>query len=138
MDVEVTQSSQKLSDHFFCDDSMKTTIVLCIALFAMSSQSHSQNLSSHKWVDRLILILNEDTTNSTFQDQIEELYSDQRAFENRKLVIYTVLPDKFKRDDRDNQGWVESDELYSEYKNNANSFEILLIGLMSIQPSKVG
>lgn len=95
----------------------------------MIQHSKAQNLSSHQWEDRLILILTDDTNNTTYQKQIHELYSDQQGLEDRKLVIYTILPDKFNRDDEENQEWIDSDELYSEYKKSEDSFEILLIGL---------
>lgn len=95
----------------------------------MSSHSLSQDLSSHQWEDRLVLILTDDTDNSTYQDQINELYSDKQGLEDRKLVIYTVLPNKIKRDDMPNQGWIESGELNNEYKKSEEPFEILLIGL---------
>lgn len=92
-------------------------------------KTQSQDLSSHQWGDRLILILIDDTSNTVYKNQIDELHSDQQGLEDRKLVIYTVLPDRFKRDDRPNRGWIKSDELYSEYNQNEESFEILLIGL---------
>lgn len=89
----------------------------------------AQDLSSHQWEDRLILILTDDTSNTTYQDQIEELYADPEGLEDRKLVIYTILPDRFSRYSTDELNWVLSNELYSEYKTRNNSFEVLLIGL---------
>jgi len=91
--------------------------------------SYSQELSSHQWEDRLILILTVDTSSTVYQNQIEELYSDKKGLNDRKLVIYTVLPKKFKRDNRENQGWIQSTELYAEYKQSDKPFEILVIGL---------
>jgi len=108
---------------------MKTTLLLFITLFAMSIHSQSQNLSSHQWEHRLILILTDDTSSTVYQNQIEELYSDKKGLNDRKLVIYTVLPKKFKRDNRENQGWIQSTELYAEYKQSDKPFEILVIGL---------
>jgi hypothetical protein len=108
---------------------MKITLLLFLTFIAMSMNSQSQDLSSHQWEDRLVLILTDDTTNKIYQDQIEELYSDQQGLENRKLVIYTVLSEKFMRDDMPDLGWVESEKLYSDYKSSEKTFEILLIGL---------
>lgn len=95
----------------------------------MSTNSQVQDLSSHQWEDRLILILTENTANETYQQQLDELYSDQQGLEDRKLVIYTVLPNQFKRDEETDQGWIKSGELHSNYKESDDSFEILLIGL---------
>ncbi len=108
---------------------MKTKLLLFITAFSMCLNSQSQDLSSHQWKDRLILILVDDASNATYQKQIEELHSDEQGLQDRKLLIYTVLPDKFKRSDIPNQGWTESGELYSEYKKSRQPFEIVLIGL---------
>lgn len=108
---------------------MKTLLLLFTIFFAMSMNSQSQDISSHQWEDRLILILTDDTNNSIYQEQIEELYLNPEGLNDRKLVIYTVLPNKFMRDDRESQGWITSDELYLKYKKSEGSFEILLIGL---------
>jgi len=40
-----------------------------------------------------------------------------------------VLPEKFKRENRENQGWIQSSELFAEYKQSDKTFEIMLIGL---------
>ena len=91
--------------------------------------SQSQDLSSHQWEDRLVLILAEDTSDEIYQNQIKELYSDKPGLKARKLVIYSALPKKYKRDDRLEEGWFESGELYTYYKKTDGPFEILLIGL---------
>lgn len=108
---------------------MKTLLLLFITIFATTMNAQSQDLSSHQWEDRLVLILTDDTSSTIYQEQTEELYSDLNGLKDRKLVIYTVLPNQFKRDDREKDGWIQSDDLYSEYKKSDESFEILLIGL---------
>lgn len=121
--------SPKLSRFFFCNESMKTMLLLFVTLIALSMNSQSQDLSSHQWEDRLILILTDDSSNTVYQKQVDELYSDQQGLNDRKLEIYTILSDKFKRDDRENLGWIPSTDLYDEYKQSDEPFEILLIGL---------
>lgn len=108
---------------------MKTTLLLFVTIFAMNMKTQSQDLSSHQWDDRLVLILTNDTNSRIYQNQIDELYSDKQGLKDRKLVIYTVLRNQFKRDDMTNRGWVLSDDLYSKYKESEESIEILLIGL---------
>ncbi|MCG2590558.1 DUF4174 domain-containing protein [Rhodohalobacter sulfatireducens] len=108
---------------------MKTLLLLFITIFAITMNAHSQDLSSHQWEDRLILILTDDTSSNIYQKQIEELHSDQEGLEDRKLVIYTILPNQIKRNDIENSGWIQSGNLYSKYKKSEGSFEILLIGL---------
>lgn len=108
---------------------IKTTLLLFATLFAMIMKTQSQDLSSHQWEERLILILMDDTSSAIYQEQIKELHSDQEGLDDRKLVIYIVLPDKFKRDDSENHGWIQSGKLYTEFKQSDKLFEILLIGL---------
>ncbi|NBC02178.1 MAG: DUF4174 domain-containing protein [Bacteroidetes bacterium] len=108
---------------------MNTIFLLFTILIATTMNALSQDLSSHQWEDRLVLILTDDTNSTKYQEQIEELYSNPEGLNDRKLVIYTVLPNKFMRDDRESKGWITSDELYLKYKKSKGSFEILLIGL---------
>lgn len=95
----------------------------------MTDASISQDLTEHQWKDRLILILTPDTTKSLYKKQLKELYSDPEGLEDRRLVIYKVLPNEFLRDDRPDESWQESEALYQEYKRDEGEFEILLIGL---------
>lgn len=108
---------------------MKTLLLLFITIFAIAMNTQSQDLSSHQWENRLILILTDDSNSTIYQEQIEELHSDQEGLEDRKLVIYTVMPNQFRLEDFENGGWIQSGILYSEYKKSEESFEILLIGL---------
>lgn len=95
----------------------------------MVTSSAAQDLSEHQWEDRLILVLTTDTTNSVFKEQLRELYSDPKGLEDRRLVIYKVLPDQYLRDDRADESWQESPNLYKEFKKSDEPFEVILIGL---------
>lgn len=88
----------------------------------------AQELSSHKWKDRLLLILT--TENSKFQhhEQIKILQDNIEGLEERKLVIYSVMPDQFKKG-IGAESWIESARLNDRYRQEGKEFEVILIGL---------
>ena len=51
-----------------------------------------QDLSKHQWKDRLVLIIAEEKTEK-FQQQLTELQKHQQGLNERKLVIYQILPE---------------------------------------------
>lgn len=110
---------------------MKTVIIIILALTArtMDAQTLEEGLTSHRWEDRLVLILADDVSNDTYQRQLEELYEEPEELEDRKLVIYTILPDRYRSDHEVHKEWSESSELYTAYKRSDSPFELLLIGL---------
>lgn len=115
-----------------CDGNMKTTILIIILVLTagtMDAQTVKEGLTSHRWEDRLVLVLTDDISNKTYQKQLEELYEEQEGLKDRRLVIYTILPDRYRSDQADHKEWEESSELYTTYKRSDASFEILLIGL---------
>ena len=105
------------------------TIIILFILFVMNNISYTQNLSSHRWEDRLVLVLSHDVSNETYQKQLKELYEDQEGLDDRKIVVYTILPDRYKSDESEHKEWEESGDLYKTYKKGNEAFQIVLIGL---------
>ncbi len=94
----------------------------------MSLNTLAQDLSDHQWKNRLVLILTESKSLGVYKDQINELLTDRPDLEERKLVIYSVMPDQYKKGIT-SQEWVNSKDLYDEYKKAEDEFEVILIGL---------
>ena len=95
----------------------------------MTSVSMSaQELSSHKWKDRLLLILNTENSKSLHQEQIKILQDNIEGLEERKLVIYSVMPDQFKKG-IGSESWMKSARLNDRYRQEGKEFEVILIGL---------
>ena len=88
----------------------------------------SQELNDHKWNDRLLLIITNNVKNSTYKAQIKELNKHQKGLIERKLVIYHILPTKFKKGLK-GDNWTNSRKLYKSFKTNTSECQILLIGL---------
>jgi hypothetical protein len=102
-------------------------LLFFVALFSALSGS-AQDLSKHKWENRLILILTDDENNSTFQSQIAEFRKDLTGLKERKLIIYQVMPGEYKTG-LDGENKKKSGRLYNDYKKTDAAFEVVLLGL---------
>ena len=102
-------------------------LLLALTLFSAMFSS-AQDLSKHKWENRLILIITDDENNSTFKAQLAELRKDLPGLEERKLIIYQVFPGEYKTGlNGDNKK--KSSRLYNDYKKSGSGFEVVLLGL---------
>ena len=93
-----------------------------------NSLSQSQDLSSHKWKDRLILIMVTDTNIELYQKQIDEFLKDERGLAERRLKIYITTPAAYSLG-LSESNFIQSNELYKKFKGSGSEFEIILIGL---------
>ena len=90
---------------------------------------NAQDLSKHQWKDRLVLIIAKEK-NEKFQQQLTELQKDQKGLKERKLVVYQILPTKYRTGFKE-ENWQQSSELYHKYKAKKSDFRVILIGLDS-------
>jgi len=98
-------------------------------LFMSISPSYAQDLSSHQWKDRLVIIQSNDSSNSLFKSQIEELKTHQEGLKNRRVVVYQSIPKKYKKGLGDDVKWEESGGIFKTLMESDSEFEIILIGL---------
>lgn len=97
--------------------------ILCIFF---STKVLSQDLNSHLWKDRVILIASK--KNSTIANkQWKELLKDQKQLKERKLIVYLIQEDYIKSS-KDNLS-VKTHLPYKKFKPKKGDFEITLIGL---------
>lgn len=90
---------------------------------------HAQDLSSHQWENRIILVLTEDPAQDNYKKQLEELKADKNGLQERKLLIYQLTSTQYKMGLEDTSDWQEGSQLYNKYKTGNASFEVILIGL---------
>ena len=91
--------------------------------------ANAQDLNSHLWEDRLLLVLAEDATDENFQNQLKILRENSKGLEERKLVVYQILPGKFKKGLKEETQWQQNKDLYKKYKPGNSNFQIILVGL---------
>ena len=92
----------------------------------------SQDLKTHQWKNRVILILSNDAENQAYKTQINDLKNSSEGCAERKLLMYQVLPNQltthhFKGDKR--KPSPSSSDLYKEFMSASDSFKMILIGL---------
>ncbi|MEP3838754.1 MAG: DUF4174 domain-containing protein [Algibacter sp.] len=108
---------------------MKTLkILLFIIAIINSNKGMSQNIASHQWENRVLLVLTDATDTITFQNQIKELQTQENELTDRKLIVYQITKHTYHIGLKDAE-WQNASKLYNKY-NSANSpFEVILIGL---------
>ena len=109
---------------------MKKIKIISLAFFSFFMVNvNAQNLSSHQWKNRLILILVNDTTSPELQAQVTEFRTHSAGMKERKLVVYQIQANQFQRGLNADSEWISSNKLYKKYKSDDSPFEVILIGL---------
>ncbi|WP_179008898.1 DUF4174 domain-containing protein [Winogradskyella forsetii] len=108
-------------------------ILLIVALILMTSKLTGQNLDSHKWENRLILIISKTQESEVYKSQIEEFETSYKGFAERRLIIYLILPNQYKsvdyQNDKSDNNWTTSSKLFKRYADDQSDFKVILIGL---------
>jgi hypothetical protein len=100
---------------------------LIILMIFLNNTMHAQELESYRWENRIVLIITNNEKAEKYQKQLELLASES-GLEERKLVIYQVMPNQFTLGLKD-LPWITSSKLYKKYRSIDNGFEVILIGL---------
>jgi hypothetical protein len=104
---------------------MKFSIILINIYLIMSMNILGQDFSKHKWENRLIIIIAQDINNSIYQKQIKEFIAHEEGLVERKVLVYQILPKKYKIGLNPGINWEEN----SHHQAKDIPFEIRLIGL---------
>ena len=104
-------------------------ILLLLTLF--STDMSGQDIAKHRWENRLLLVVSKDHSNERLKDQLAVLNSCEQGLTERKLLIYQILPDKYKVSTTYENGgsWHGGSRLYEQFSDTDSSFEAILIGL---------
>lgn len=88
----------------------------------------AQDLSSHLWKDRLVVIYTSDSTSTEYNQQITELRKDIDGLFDRKLRLYSVTPTHVKMGWED-EAWERRNKSMDAFLDDSKSFEVMLLGL---------
>ena len=107
---------------------MKTSCLHLFVVFTLffSTQSNAQKLKYYKWKNRLVLVIGNNTNNTTYTAQLDALKNDNQGLNERRLKLFKVLPNKYQLDE---ELWVEGSLIFDTYNANKDPFRIILIGL---------
>lgn len=75
---------------------MKRFIFLINLYLIINMNVMAQDFSKHKWENRLVLIFTQDRNNSIYEKQLKELIKNEEGLLERKILVYHILPDRFK------------------------------------------
>ena len=92
---------------------------------------NAQELKTHQWNHRVVIVYTADKSNETFQKQLTILQNTAKGMLDRKLILYTVVDDHFELhyfDEKPTQKGTLNTSLRSVI-HEREAFEVLLIGL---------
>ena len=107
----------------------KRQLVLFLLCSIMMGTIGAQELRKYQWKNRIVLIISKDSLSKIYKAQIKEFESDRNGFENRKLLVYHVLPNTHKMIKKHNTRWQTNSGLYDTYNPHNENFKCILIGL---------
>jgi predicted double-glycine peptidase len=108
---------------------MKYFKLLIIIMFTgFQSTISAQDLSEHLWKDRVVLVYTEDQASERFTKQLDELKSDMKGLDDRKLVLYSITPTHFRKG-WDNGAWEVRNGSLDNFSKAERNFEVVLLGL---------
>jgi hypothetical protein len=96
-----------------------------LALFG-ASIAFGQNLNKHRWKNRVLLIISNDSAQQ--MQQIGILKKDVKGLKERKLIVYLTTPYWLNRDVLKTK-WVRNTRFYKKVKKKKGNFEVALVGL---------
>ena len=94
----------------------------------MTHLAISQDLDSHRWQDRVLLLFTNDIENPEYIRQIDSLKQQSEELVRRKLVVYSLSENRYAKGMPPGR-WSEGDTREFRTKNNQTGFRVILIGL---------
>lgn len=109
---------------------MKTSkwYIVCLMII-LTARMTAQDLSIHRWEHRLLLIIATGADDAGYQKQIAMLKDNETGLNDRKLIVYQIVPQAYQKGVMGINRWTTSKKLYNDYSNKKDQFELILIGL---------
>lgn len=89
---------------------------------------HAQSLDPHRWENRLLLLLTDDTDAMPYRTQLAALRQVPEELAERQLVIYHLTPEAYATG-LPAVEWQTQASLYNRYRSKDAPFAVILIGL---------
>jgi hypothetical protein len=103
-------------------------IITLILLALKTGIMMSQEITDHRWKNRVLLVFTQDTNAPNFKKQIDELKKNGKGLKNRKLIVYQIAKDSF-RTGFTNLKWEKTPNSFVNFKDKNSTFSVVLIGL---------
>jgi hypothetical protein len=96
----------------------------------LNLSAKAQELDTHRWKNRVLLIFAENDNNPTLSEQLKALNSDIEGLKERKLIVYQIFPTHYKIGYTHSKETIKPDEsLFKKYNTSPDPFKVILIGL---------
>lgn len=110
---------------------MKT--ILALTGILIFTNVIGQNLNEHRWKNRILIIQASDELSDKYRDQLREFNAVDKELKERKLVVYTIVGDKYKVTSYQNKisdnSWEATNGLFGDLLDNDYDFRVILVGL---------
>ena len=103
--------------------------ILLISIFINMGRVNAQNMESHTWKNRVLLLLTQDINNTDYKNQIKELQACNNGLLDRKLIVYQITKTGYMIGLSDTSKWQKSSQVYKEYQKANAPIQVILIGL---------
>ncbi len=108
---------------------MKRYLLFFIVLLTAGLSASAQDIASHQWKDRVLIILTTVDSDESFQKQLQILQQEKSGLEERKLKVYLTTPLAYKKLSSIDENWITGGTLYNTHKSKESTLELILIGL---------
>ncbi len=108
---------------------MKKPFYILVILLWVTGSVTAQDFSTHKWENRVLLVMAASKDSKLLQQQIEIFNQNESGLKERKLKIYLVTPNNYSMFNSADENRVTSNTLYNNYKSKESELELVLIGL---------
>ncbi|UZO79490.1 DUF4174 domain-containing protein [Aquimarina sp. ERC-38] len=89
----------------------------------------AQNLKKHQWNKRVILMMADSFENKNLVTQIAYFKDQKKELSERKIIIYHVTPNYYRKEGGKNHLELGQATIYQEYHRSSEDFSMVLIGL---------
>lgn len=108
---------------------MKQTFFTGVLLLGIFFSAKAQNIASHQWEDRVLIVMTANPEDAEFKKQIQELNAHQQGLTERKLKVYLTTPKAYRLLNAPETSWHQGGDLYKTYNKKGAVPEVVLIGL---------
>lgn len=107
---------------------LRHILFFCGLSCGLVSGVQAQDLRAHRWEDRVLLLYTRTTEAPAYRKQVRALLEDPDGMRERRLVVYTLLQDRFAQGLPPTQ-WQEGRPAGLPGRGIDNGFGLVLLGL---------
>lgn len=104
-------------------------ILIFVYLVMSPFTSFAQDLSEHRWKDRLVILQANDLNNQLLKEQILELRKNNEGLKDRQIIVYQIIQNKYQKGIYDENEWKKSEGKFTSHNEGDSPFQFTLIGL---------